>query len=595
MNHKALPPPGFVRTPSLLARLGQGAAQALRHGEARLRLLTRQMPVIIWSTDTRLRITSSLGNGIGRLALKGGDVVGRSLLEFFGTDDAASMPVAAHRRALEAEAVDFELEWLGRVYQAHVEPSHGPGGEVTGTIGVAFDVTERRLAEEQARHAALHDDLTQLPNRALFMDRLDHALHRARRRQDPFALLLLDLDRFKNVNDSLGHPMGDRLLAAAARRLLECVRPGDTVSRLGGDEFTILLEEIAGPADPVRVAERVQGDLAAPFDLGGHEVVTAASIGIALGGPAYERAEEVLRDADIAMYRAKEKGKNNYQFYSAQIDNYSVERLALESGLRRAVERDEFTLHYQPKVNIASGLITGMEALLRWQHPELGWVAPGQFIPIAEENGLIIPIGAWVLRTACMQNRAWQRQGVRRFPVAVNLSPRQFSGETLLDDVKSALEASGLAPADLELEITESMVMGNPEQAVVLLQQLKELGIRVAIDDFGIGYSSLAYLKRFPIDSVKVDRSFVEDIPEDVNSMAIAQGVIAMAHNLRLKVVAEGVESEAQLGFLRGEGCDEIQGYYFCEARPASEISGMMRTTLKRGNTVYLSERRRRA
>jgi EAL domain-containing protein (putative c-di-GMP-specific phosphodiesterase class I) len=263
--------------------------------------------------------------------------------------------------------------------------------------------------------------------------------------------------------------------------------------------------------------------------------------------------------------------------------------------LRRALERDEFTLHYQPKVNIASGLVTGMEALLRWQHPELGSVAPGRFIPIAEETGLILPIGAWVLKTACMQNRAWQRQGVRRFPVAVNLSPRQFSGETLLDDIKTALDASGLAPSDLELEITESMVMNNPEQAVNQLRQLKELGICVAIDDFGIGYSSLAYLKRFPIDSVKVDRSFVEDIPEDVNSMAIAQAVIAMAHNLRLKVVAEGVESEAQLGFLRGEGCDEIQGYYFCKARPASEISEMMRTTLRRSNTLYISERRRRA
>ncbi|HKA38978.1 MAG TPA: EAL domain-containing protein [Burkholderiales bacterium] len=454
------------------------------------------------------------------------------------------------------------------------------------------DITERRRAEEKLRVVSTHDSLTALPNRTLLHERLSHALARAQRHGRQLALLFVGLDRFKTVNDTLGHEAGDTLLQVTALRLHDCLRETDTMARQGGDEFVVLMDELTDREPITRVSQRILDAVGQPFIIDGQEIHITASIGISVYP---EDGRTLLRNADIAMERAKDKGKNNYQFYSTQMDNYSVERLSLESGLRRALEREEFTLHYQPKVNIATGLITGMEALLRWQHPELGSVAPGRFIPIAEETGLIQPIGAWVLKTACIQNRAWQRQGVLRFPVAVNLSSRQFAGETLLDDVKAALDASGLAAADLELEITESMVMNSPEQAVIQLRQLKELGVHVAIDDFGTGYSSLAYLKRFPIDSVKVDRSFVEDIPENVDSMAIAQAVIAMAHSLRLKVVAEGVESEAQLGFLCGEGCDEIQGYYFCEARPASEISEIMRRTLRRGNTVYLSERRRRA
>src|SRR5262245_7290515 len=454
------------------------------------------------------------------------------------------------------------------------------------------DITERRRAEEKLRVVSTHDSLTALPNRTLLHERLSHALARAQRHGRQLALLFVGLDRFKTVNDTLGHEAGDTLLQVTALRLHDCLRETDTMARQGGDEFVVLMDELTDREPITRVSQRILDAVGQPFVIDGQEIHITASIGISVYP---EDGRTLLRNADIAMERAKDKGKNNYQFYSTQMDNYSVERLSLESGLRRALEREEFTLHYQPKVNIATGLITGMEALLRWQHPELGSVAPGRFIPIAEETGLIQPIGAWVLKTACIQNRAWQRQGVLRFPVAVNLSSRQFAGETLLDDVKAALDASGLAAADLELEITESMVMNSPEQAVIQLRQLKELGVHVAIDDFGTGYSSLAYLKRFPIDSVKVDRSFVEDIPENVDSMAIAQAVIAMAHSLRLKVVAEGVESEAQLGFLCGEGCDEIQGYYFCEARPASEISEIMRRTLRRGNTVYLSERRRRA
>jgi diguanylate cyclase (GGDEF)-like protein len=454
------------------------------------------------------------------------------------------------------------------------------------------EITVRRQTEEKLRIVATHDPLTALPNRTLLHERLSHALAKAQRHGRQLAVLLVDLDRFKHVNDTLGHEAGDTLLQVAARRFYDCLRETDTMARQGGDEFVVLMDELSDREPITRVSQRILDAMVQPFVIDGHEIHVTASVGISVYP---DDGRTLLRNADIALYRAKEKGRNNYQFYSAQIDNYSRERLALESGLRRALERGELTLHYQPKVDLAAGHICGMEALLRWQHPQMGLVAPGRFIPIAEESGLIRPIGAWVLKTACMQNRAWQRQGVRRFPVAVNLSPRQFAEESLLDDIKSALAESGLTASDLELEITESMVMNDPEQAVSILRRLKELGIRVAIDDFGTGYSSLAYLKRFPIDSVKVDRSFVEDIPEDVNSMAIAQAVIAMAHSLRLKVVAEGVESEAQLSFLRGEGCDEIQGHYFSEARAASELSEIMRMTLRRGSTISLSERRRKA
>jgi diguanylate cyclase (GGDEF)-like protein len=457
---------------------------------------------------------------------------------------------------------------------------------------VSREMTMRRQTEEKLRIVATHDPLTALPNRTLLHERLSHALAKAQRHGRKLAALFIGLDRFKNINDTLGHEVGDALLQTAARRLYDCLRETDTMARQGGDEFVVLMDEL-GDLEPVsRVAQRILDAVAKPFVLEGRELHIGASIGISVY-PDDDRT--LLRNADIAMHRAKAQGGNGYQFYSAQLDNHSAERLALESGLRRALERDEFTLHYQPKVNLVSGLISGMEALLRWQHPELGWVSPTRFIPIAEETGLIVPIGAWVLKTACAQNREWQRRGVRQVPVAVNLSPRQFAAERLLDDIKSALVDSGLAPTDLELEITESMVMNNPDQAIDVLRQVKALGVRVAIDDFGIGYSSLAYLKRFPIDTVKVDRSFVEDIPADENSMAIAQAVIAMAHSLRLKVVAEGVESEGQLSFLRGEGCDDIQGHYFCEARAASFISGMMRKTLPPSSTAFLSHRRRRA
>ena len=452
------------------------------------------------------------------------------------------------------------------------------------------EVTVRRQTEEKLRIVATHDPLTALPNRALLHERLSHALAGAQRHGRALAVLLVDLDRFKHVNDTLGHEAGDTMLSIAARRFNDCLRETDTIARQGGDEFVVLMDELPDREPIASLAQRILDTVAEPFVIEGEEIHTTASIGISVYP---DDGRTLLRNADIALYRAKGKGGNNFQFYSAQIDNYSRERLALESGLRRAIERGELTLHYQPKADLAGGHVCGMEALLRWQHPGMGLLGPDRFIPIAEGSDLIRPIGAWVLRTACMQSRDWRRQGTPRVSIAVNLSPSQFAEESLVDQVKSALADSGLEASDLELEITESMVMNDPEQAVNALRRLKDLGISVAIDDFGTGYSSLAYLKRFPIDTVKLDRSFVEDIPHDVDSMAIAQAIIAMAHTLRLKVVAEGVESEAQVSFLRDEGCDEIQGYYFSAARVASEIPRIMRKTLRRGTADYRSGRRR--
>jgi diguanylate cyclase (GGDEF)-like protein len=453
------------------------------------------------------------------------------------------------------------------------------------------DIEERRRADERLRIVATHDPLTSLPNRTLFYERLAHALATAQRYDRKLAVLLIDLDRFKNVNDTLGHEAGDIVLQMAAQRISDCLRETDTMARQGGDEFVVLMEDLGDLAAAAGVSQRILAAISRPFVVEEQELHHTASIGISVF-PQDGRA--LLKNADIALYRAKEKGKNTYQFYSSQFDNHSVERLSLESGLRRALERDEFTLLYQPKVDIISGHITGTEALLRWQHPELGWIAPGRFIPLAEESGLILPIGAWALKTACVQNRTWQKQGLRGLRVAVNLSPRQFAVETLPRDIVAALKESGLDATDLELEITESMAMSNSEQTVAMLRQLKRMGTYVSIDDFGTGYSSLAYIKRLPIDSVKLDRSFVEDLPGDRDSVAITKAVINMAHSLRLTVVAEGVETQAQLHFLAGEECDEMQGHLFSEARAPYEIPELMRKGLRSSGPVHLAERRRK-
>lgn len=436
----------------------------------------------------------------------------------------------------------------------------------------------RRQAEERVRHLAHYDELTGLPNRSMFNQRLAHALAQARRNDKPLAILFIDLDRFKNINDTLGHDAGDRVLKEVAERLRSCLRESDTAGRLGGDEFVVLIEELSQPVYVAGVAQKILAAVAKPLILDAQEFHLTASIGISAYPDDSKDMQSLLKNADIAMYRAKEQGRNNYQFYSAQMNVHTLERLALESNLRRALERNEFLLHYQPKVDIGSGRITGMEALVRWQQPAKPLILPAQFISLAEETGLIVPIGEWVLKTACAQNKSWQEHGLPPLRVAVNLSARQFGHETLLQDVARVLNETGLDPTALEFEITESMVMHNPEHAVKLLTKLKAMGIQLSIDDFGTGYSSLNYLKRFPIDSVKIDRSFIQDLPGDGDDAAITRAIIAMAHSLRLKVIAEGVETEEQLSFLRNHGCDEMQGNYFSKPLPENEFFAYCRT-----------------
>jgi diguanylate cyclase (GGDEF)-like protein len=385
--------------------------------------------------------------------------------------------------------------------------------------------------------------------------------------------MFLDLDRFKNVNDTLGHGAGDLLLRQVSERLSGCVRSGDTVGRLGGDEFAVVLSTLAHPDDAGLVAQKMMAELSRPFDLDGKEVFASASVGITLYPADSTDQEALLRNADTAMYRAKEMGRNRIQFYTPEMNARAMEKLNLENSLRHALERSEFLLYYQPKASLANGEVTGVEALMRWQHPELGMMSPADFIPMLEETGLIIQAGEWVIRTACAQMRAWQKAGIRPVPVAVNLSARQFQASELGATIARILEEEGIEHHLLELEITESSIVNNTEEAARTLEFLNSLGVRVAIDDFGTGYSSLSYLKRFPLDALKIDSSFVRDITTDPDDAAIAKAIITMAHSLELAVIAEGVETEQQLNFLNANGCDEIQGYYFSRALPAADCT----------------------
>jgi diguanylate cyclase (GGDEF)-like protein/PAS domain S-box-containing protein len=446
----------------------------------------------------------------------------------------------------------------------------------TKYTGILRDIGDRKRAEERIRQLANYDDLTGLPNRMLFSQLLEQALSESKFSNKQVAVLFIDLDRFKLVNDTLSHDAGDKVLQMVARRLTEAVPRRDTIARFGGDEFVVLMRDCSIPTDAAETAQKLLSAIAQPLPLEEQEFHLTASIGISTFPNDGLSAQTILKNADVAMHRAKEHGKNNYQFYSSQMNLHSFERLVLERFLRRALEQQEFHLYYQPKIDIATGCVTGMEALLRWIHPGMGMISPGKFIPLAEETGLIVPIGAWVLRTACAQIRAWQLQGLPTLRVAVNLSARQFAHDDLHASIVRALEETGLAPELLELEITESLTMENPEHAAALLKKLKALGVRLAIDDFGTGYSSLGYLKRFPIDTVKIDRSFIRDIPHDEDDVAITQAVIAMAHSLRLKVIAEGVETGEQLAFLRAHGCDEAQGYLFGAPMLADDFAKQM-------------------
>ena len=487
---------------------------------------------------------------------------------------------AALREQREGSAILRNYRKDGSTFwnELHVAPVRGDNGEVTHYVGILNDITDRKHYEEQLEYQANHDSLTDLPNRNLLQDRVHQAIAYARRHQCMAAVLFLDLDNFKFINDSLGHEIGDQVLKHVAQRLTASIRDGDTVARQGGDEFVLVLNEVVELEDVKLIMQRIFRSLAQPIRIQKYELYVTCSIGVSLYPRDGVDVPTLLKYADLAMYRAKEHGKNNFQFYTDEMNARILERLLLETSLRRALERSEFQLVYQPQADLKTGRVIGLEALLRWQHPELGTVSPARFIPVAEESGLIVPIGEWVLRTACTQIRRWLDAGLPAVPVGINLSARQFRQQDLGTFIAQTIRDTDILAEYVELEITEGTMMENTDSAVATLHMLKELGLHLAIDDFGTGYSSLSYLKRFPLDRLKIDRSFVQDIITNTDDAAIARAIIAMAHSLNLKVIAEGVETEEQLSYLRAHGCDEIQGYYFSRPLPPEEVEALLRS-----------------
>jgi diguanylate cyclase (GGDEF)-like protein/PAS domain S-box-containing protein len=469
---------------------------------------------------------------------------------------------------------DGEERWL----EDHARTIYDAAGNLIRYDGVATDITERKKHERQIEKLATHDSLTELPNRNLLTDRLIQAINHAKRTELGLALLFVDLDRFKFVNDSYGHPVGDALLKVVARELHRLVRKSDTVARLGGDEFVILLTDLKKPSfDASRVASKVLSRFSLPLAVDDLELTITASVGISLYPEDGQDLDALLKNADVAMYRSKELGRNSFQFYRAEMREKVMERISLEGSLRRALELEQFELHYQPQVVISTGKIIGMEALIRWRHPEMGMISPAKFIPIAEDTGLIVPIGDWVLRTACAQNKAWQKAGLPCLPVSVNLSARQLETEGLVASLARVLNETGLESKYLELELTESMVMGRLDTMISLLKELKGIGVMLSMDDFGTGYSNLGNLRSFPLNKLKIDQSFVRNITTNPHDVAVAQMIIALGHSLSLNVIAEGVETEAQSRLLELFRCDCAQGYFFSRPVPAVELAAMLR------------------
>ncbi|MHB8494786.1 MAG: putative bifunctional diguanylate cyclase/phosphodiesterase [Casimicrobiaceae bacterium] len=469
---------------------------------------------------------------------------------------------------IQRDGIEFPIE-------DSIAPIHEPCGQVAGAVMVFRDVSKARQLEVELSHLARHDLLTGLPNRMLLNDRLDQAIALARRYGRRVAVLFLDLDGFKHINDSLGHAIGDRLLQKTGKRLTAAVRASDTVSRQGGDEFVVVLSEVEHAQNAARQAEKIHAALAKPHAIAGHDLHVSASIGISVFPDDGQDAEALIKCADTAMYHAKENGRNTYEFFRPEMNVRAVARQSLEAHLRRALERHEFVLHYQSKTNLKTGAITGAEALIRWRHPERGLLAPAQFMPVAEDCGLIVPIGQWVLREACRQARAWQQAGLPPMPVAVNICALEFRHGDFLADIRTILTESRLEPRYLELELTESVVMHDVESVAAILRALKSMGVLLAIDDFGTGYSSLSYLRQFPIDTLKIDQSFVRNMTTDPVDAAIVSSVIGLAKALGQRVVAEGVESREQLALLKTRLCDEGQGYYFARPVIADEFAGI--------------------
>jgi diguanylate cyclase (GGDEF)-like protein/PAS domain S-box-containing protein len=558
----------------------RAAEEALFEEKERARVTLNSIGDAVLTTDLLGNVTYLNPVAETMSGWSGEDALGRPLAEVFRIIDGTTRRVAVNpaQRALEedrtvglaADCVLIRRDGFESAIEDSAAPIHNRDGQVAGAVIVFHDVSQSRAMAAKMAHLAQHDFLTGLPNRALLTDRLSQAIGLAHRHCKQVALLYIDLDDFKHINDSLGHAIGDQLLQSVAERLVACVRSTDMVCRQGGDEFVVLLAEIERPQDADLVAETLLAAFVAPHLIDGRELHVTPSIGISVYPDDGADADSVMQNADTAMFHAKASGRNNYQFFRAEMNIRAVRRLAVESSLRRALKEGEFLLHYQPQIDLASGAMIGAEALIRWRDPNLGVVYPGQFVPIAEECGLIVPIGRWVLREACRQVRVWLDAGLRAVPVAVNISAVEFRHKGFLAGVALILQETGLAPAYLELELTESILMHDAVSSAAVLEALKDMGVRLAIDDFGTGYSSLSYLKRFPIDTLKIDQSFVRDIVTDTDDATIVAAVIGMGKSLKQRVIAEGVETHEQLAFLRNQDCDEGQGFHFSHSLSAA-------------------------
>ncbi len=559
------------------------AEAALREGEARFRDLTELSSDWYWEQDADLRFTQ-ISSRVHEFALGSEEDIGKARWEIprLHMTDEQWQPhkaVLAARRSFQ-DFVYQRYDTYGnlRIISVSGRPIFDEAGRFQGYRGTGRDITEKKRAEEQIRHMAHYDALTELPNRMLLHDRIGQAIAQAQRNQEVLAVLFIDLDRFKTVNDSLGHAVGDRLLKTVAGRLESCTRGSDTIARIGGDEFVVLLGNLKEPEDARHVSQKVLDALSEPVTIDGHELKITPSVGICAYPHDGEDVETLMRNADTAMYYAKQMGRNNYQFFTQAMNDAAQQRLVIENDLRHAIERDEFILHYQPQLDLKTGAIIGFEALVRWLHPQRGTVSPSLFIAAAEESGLIGPLGEWVLRQACSEARAWRNAGHPELQVSVNCSAQQFQRDGFVETVNLVLRETGLPASCLELEITESVIVQRSEEVIARFAALDAMGVRISIDDFGTGYSSLSYLKRFAIHQLKIDQSFVRDISSDPDDAAIVSAIIAISHSLGLKVVAEGVETAEQLAFLKSLGCDGAQGYYFSRPVPADEFVRLLKS-----------------
>jgi diguanylate cyclase (GGDEF)-like protein/PAS domain S-box-containing protein len=576
----------------VLLRLLRHAAEcgktksALLESEARYRQLLESVTDYVYTVQIENGRPVTTSHGPGCAAVTGytsDEYTVNPFLWYLMTHEEDRQAVMEQAEAVLSEKSAYPLEhriihkdgrvrWIRNIPVPRIDQQ----GHLVAYDGLVSDITDRKQAEQKLRDIAFYDALTNLPNRELFRDRLRQAIIQARRHKRMFAVMILDLDRFKGINDTLGHKIGDFLLKYVSERLVKSTREADTVARLGGDEFIILFPDIAQALDASFIAQKINNALLRNFLLDGQELFITASIGISLYPSDGTEVDTLIKNADVAMYQAKAQGRNNYQFYTPTKNTEALSKFMLENNLRKALERKEFVLYYQPLLELSTGRITGAEALVRWNHPRLGLLSPLEFIPMAEETGLIVPIGEWILENICAQGKTWNEMGLSPFRISVNLSMRQFGHNAILQTVLNALEKSDLDPAHLELELTESIVMQNVEETIVTLHELKSAGVGISLDDFGTGYSSLSYLKNFPLNRLKLDRSFVSGLVKETKNECISKAIIEIAHSLNLKVTAEGVETFDQLELLRSWKCDEVQGFLLSRPIPVEEITRLM-------------------